>query len=55
MDTVQRDLSEGIRHPVESLRKIPSKLQTTSKSLANIVRETSKGLKKVVTKKKTLK
>lgn len=54
MDTVQKDLSEGIRHPIESLRKVPSKLRSTSKSLSNIVRETSKGLKKVVTKKKTL-
>ena len=55
MDNVQKDLSEGIRHPIESLRKIPSKLKTTSKSLANIVSQTSKGLRKVVTKKKTLK
>lgn len=55
MDKVEKDLSDGIRHPVESLRKVPSKLRDTSKSLANIVKETSKGLKKVVTKKKTFK
>lgn len=55
MDNVQADISESIRHPAESFRKIPGKLKTTTRSIGKLVKETTKGLKKVVTKKKTSK
>lgn len=53
MDNVQQNISSGMSNPVGSLKKIPSQLKDTTKSLKKIISETGRGLKKTVTKNKS--
>ena len=47
----EQTLSDAIKHPVESIRKIPSSLKKSAKTLSSAVKQASSDIKNIATKK----